>query len=131
AFVVTAALLSLVPVYSAPKKESVIVKVNDAAIVERLTRKFNWRVQKTISLGAGSVLVIEDVSEGQLKQLLANEAGIVFIEVNRAILFDGGETVLPLDGGETVLPLDGGETVLPLGTSTDLSITRLLDGGET
>ena len=131
ALTLAAALISLAPADAASKKETVIVKVNNAALGQQLARRFNWRVQKTVGSGNSAILLIEDVSEGQLKQLLKDEAAIEYVERNRVVPFDGGETVLPLDGGETVLPLDGGETVLPLGGSTDLLITQLLDGGET
>jgi hypothetical protein len=130
-FTIFATFLSLASVEAAPKKPSVIVKVSDVSHVDRLTRKYNWRVVKTIPRGTAAVFVIDDVSEGQIKQLLKNEAGVLLIEDNKALPLDGGETVLPLDGGETVLPLDGGETVLPLGSDQDWSITQLLDGGET
>jgi hypothetical protein len=128
---IAAALLSLVPAYAAAKKESVIVKVDGVARVDQLARKFNWRVKKTVTSGTSAIFILEDVSEGQLKQLLKNEPGVLWVEQNKFVPLDGGETVLPLDGGETVLPLDGGETVLPLDGTTDLMITQLLDGGET
>jgi len=130
-FTVFAVFFSLHVVEAAPRKPSVIVKVGDVSHVDRLTKKFNWRVKQTVNTGRSAIFVIEDVSEGQLKQLLKNEAGVLFVEENKVIAMDGGETVLPLAGGETVLPLDGGETVLPLGGIGDLTITRLLDGGET
>src|SRR5207247_6364079 len=130
-FTIAAALLSLVPAYAAAKKESVMVKVDDASRVDQLARKFNWRVKKTITSGTSAIFLLEDVSEGQLKQLLKDEPGIAWVEQNHVLPLDGGETVLPLDGGETVLPLDGGETVLPLDGTTDQMITQLLDGGET
>ena len=129
---ITSLLISVIPAHAAAsKKASVIVKVNDLSHVDRLSRKFNWRVLKTVRTGTSAIFVIEDVSEGQLKQLLKNEDGFVFAAENKALPLDGGETVLPLDGGETVLPLDGGETVLPLGGSEDQTISQLLDGGET
>jgi len=41
-FTVFAVLFSLHPVEAAPRKPSVIVKVNDVSHVDRLTKKFDW-----------------------------------------------------------------------------------------
>jgi hypothetical protein len=119
-------LVSFVPAQAAPRKPSVIVKVSDGSQANLLTKKYNWRIQRSFSVGTGTVLVIEDVSEGQMKQLVKNEASVLLVEDNHLIAQDGGETVLPLDGGETVLPLDGGETVLPLGSGGDQTIGQLV-----
>src|SRR5579864_3124167 len=90
ALTIAAALLSLVPAYAAAHKESVIVKVNDASLINQIARKFNWRVQKTIIRGTSAIFLLEDVSEGQVKQLLKNEPGIVWVEQNKFVPLDGG-----------------------------------------
>lgn len=123
--------LCLAPVYAAPAKASVIIKVTDVSRVDELARKYGLRVKKSTIRGTAAIFVVEDLPVEQLKDLLKNEQGFAWAEDNKLIFLDGGETVLPLDGGETVLPLDGGETVLPLDEKTDQLITRLLDGGET
>ena len=125
-FFLFSVFVSFVPAQAQPKKPAVIVRVSDASQVDRLSQKFNWRVQLKVSVGNGALFVINDVSEGQAKQLLKNEPTVVFVEEDKVIpLEDGGETVVPLDGGETVVPLDGGETVVPLGTAGDQLISQL------
>jgi hypothetical protein len=119
-FSVFAVFFSLHVVEAAPRKPSVIVKVSDVSHVDRLTKKFNWRVKQTVTTGRSAIFVIEDVSEGQLKQLLKTEAGVLFVEENKVITMDGGETVLPLDGGETVLPLIN----MSFGTTTPSAILQ-------
>ena len=125
-FFLLSIFVSFVPAQAQPKKAGVIVRGSDASQVDRLSQKFNWRVQLKVSVGNGALFVINDVSEGQAKQLLKNEPTVVFVEEDKVIpLEDGGETVVPLDGGETVVPLDGGETVVPLGTAGDQLISQL------
>jgi subtilisin family serine protease len=126
---ICAVLFSLIPAYGAPKKASVIVKVNTVSRVSELAKKYGLKIKKSVNRGIGAAFVVEDLSQGQLKQLLKDEPDFAWVEDNKLVPLDGGETVLPLDGGETVLPLDGGETVLPLGASTDQLIAQLLQTG--
>ncbi len=133
----TALLLTVVPAEAKRAQHRVIIKVDHVSRVSQLENKHGFRSKKVVGRGNSAIMVVEDIPLGVLKNALKNEAGIDFIEEDKAIALDGGEIlasgerVQPLDGGETVLPLDGGETVLPLDAETDQKITQLLDGGET
>lgn len=126
--ILAALFLSALPALAAPKrKETVIVKFEQVSHANDAKSKHGFKVAKSISRGNSVLLVVEGITEKDLKDKLKNEAGVQWVVRN---------SLVPLDGGETVLPLDGGETVLPLGpiapSTNDQSISSLLeDGGET
>src|SRR5579883_199034 len=84
-FTVALIFATFVPARAASKKQTVIVKVNDASQVNQISKKYNWKVQLKVQVGAGAMFVIEDVSVGQAKQLLKNEPSVVFVEQNSVI----------------------------------------------